>query len=79
TNLTNKTIHFYKKKKLITPPLQNKNNYHTYNQQHLNKLTLLHQTHQIKFNLKKYHKLITLFNNPSQHNTNIKKHTLKKI
>lgn len=63
----------------MTPPIHNENNYRTYTQQHLNELTLLHQTQQINFNLKKNNELMNLFNDPQRHNADIKQRTLKKI
>jgi MerR family copper efflux transcriptional regulator len=41
TGLTSKAIRFYEEKGLVTPPLRSENGYRTYNQQHLNELTLL--------------------------------------
>lgn len=43
TGLTSKAIRFYEEKGLVTPPLRSENGYRTYNQQHLNELTLLRQ------------------------------------
>ena len=59
TGLTSKAIRFYEEKGLVTPPLRSDNGYRTYNQQHLNELTLLRQARQVGFNLEECGELVT--------------------
>lgn len=79
TGLTSKAIRFYEEKGLVTPPLRSDNGYRTYNQQHLNELTLLRQARQVGFNLEECGELVNLFNDPARHSADVKKRTLEKV
>ncbi|AST71534.1 Cu(I)-responsive transcriptional regulator [Kosakonia cowanii] len=79
TGLTSKAIRFYEQKGLVTPPLRGENGYRTYNQQHLNELTLLRQARQVGFNLEECGELVNLFNDPARHSADVKARTLQKV
>ena len=79
TGLTSKAIRFYEEKGLVTPPLRSENGYRSYNQQHLDELTLLRQARQGGFNLEECRELIFLFNDPSRHSADVKRRTLEKV
>lgn len=79
TGLTSKAIRFYEEKGLVTPPLRSENGYRSYNQQHLDELTLLRQARQVGFNLEECRELIFLFNDPSRHSADVKRRTLEKV
>jgi len=79
TGLTSKAIRFYEQKGLVTPPLRGENGYRSYNQQHLNELTLLRQARQVGFNLEECGELVNLFNNPARHSADVKARTLQKV
>ncbi|EMO8811948.1 Cu(I)-responsive transcriptional regulator [Klebsiella michiganensis] len=79
TGLTSKAIRFYEEKGLVTPPLRSQNGYRSYNQQHLDELTLLRQARQVGFNLEECRELIFLFNDPSRHSADVKRRTLEKV
>lgn len=79
TGLTSKAIRFYEQKGLVTPPLRGENGYRSYNQQHLNELTLLRQARQVGFNLEECGKLVNLFNDPARHSADVKARTLQKV
>ena len=70
---------FYEEKGLVTPPLRSENGYRSYNQQHLDELTLLRQARQVGFNLEECRELIFLFNDPSRHSADVKRRTLEKV
>lgn len=78
TGLTSKAIRFYEQKGLVTPPLRGENGYRSYNQQHLNELTLLRQARQVGFNLEECGELVNLFNDPARHSADVKARTLQK-
>ncbi|WP_342321784.1 Cu(I)-responsive transcriptional regulator [Kosakonia sp. BYX6] len=79
TGLTSKAIRFYEEKGLVTPPLRSENGYRSYNQQHLNELTLLRQARLVGFNLDECGELVTLFNDPARHSADVKARTLQKV
>lgn len=79
TGLTSKAIRFYEQKGLVTPPLRGENGYRSYNQQHLNELTLLRQARQVGFNLEECGELVNLFNDPARHSADVKARTLQKV
>ncbi|APZ05621.1 Cu(I)-responsive transcriptional regulator [Kosakonia cowanii JCM 10956 = DSM 18146] len=79
TGLTSKAIRFYEQKGLVTPPLRGENGYRSYNQQHLNELTLLRQARQVGFNLEECGELVNLFNDPTRHSADVKARTLQKV
>ena len=79
TGLTSKAIRFYEEKGLVTPPLRSENGYRSYNQQHLDELTLLRQARQVGFNLEECRELIYLYNDPSPHSADVKRRTLEKV
>lgn len=79
TGLTSKAIRFYEQKGLVTPPLRGENGYRSYNQQHLNELTLLRQARQVGFNLEECGELVNLFNDPVRHSADVKARTLQKV
>ncbi|MFI8318539.1 Cu(I)-responsive transcriptional regulator [uncultured Kosakonia sp.] len=79
TGLTSKAIRFYEQKGLMTPPLRGENGYRSYNQQHLNELTLLRQARQVGFNLEECGELVNLFNDPARHSADVKARTLQKV
>jgi len=79
TGLTSKAIRFYEQKGLVTPPLRGENGYRSYNQQHLNELTLLRQARQVGFNLEECGELMNLFNDPARHSADVKARTLQKV
>lgn len=63
----------------MTPPLRSDNGYRTYNQQHLNELTLLRQARQVGFNPEECGELVNLFNDPARHSADVKKRTTEKV
>ena len=79
TGLTSKAIRFYEQKGLVMPPLRGENGYRSYNQQHLNELTLLRQARQVGFNLEECGELVNLFNDPARHSADVKARTLQKV
>ncbi|MGJ7471900.1 Cu(I)-responsive transcriptional regulator [Kosakonia cowanii] len=79
TGLTSKAIRFYEQRGLVTPPLRGENGYRSYNQQHLNELTLLRQARQVGFNLEECGELVNLFNDPARHSADVKARTLQKV
>ncbi|WP_438918999.1 Cu(I)-responsive transcriptional regulator [Kosakonia cowanii] len=79
TGLTSKAIRFYEQKGLVTPPFRGENGYRSYNQQHLNELTLLRQARQVGFNLEECGELVNLFNDPARHSADVKARTLQKV
>ncbi|MHA8114879.1 Cu(I)-responsive transcriptional regulator [Kosakonia cowanii] len=79
TGLTSKAIRFYEQKGLVTSPLRGENGYRSYNQQHLNELTLLRQARQVGFNLEECGELVNLFNDPARHSADVKARTLQKV
>lgn len=79
TGLTSKAIRFYEEKGLVTAPLRSENGYRSYDQKHLEELTLLRQARQVGFNLEECRELISLFNNPRRHSADVKARTLQKV
>ena len=79
TGLTSKAIRFYEEKGLVTPPLRGNNGYRTYDQQHIDELTLLRQARQAGFNLEECKELVHLFNDPARHSADVKARTLQKV
>ncbi|MTD40794.1 Cu(I)-responsive transcriptional regulator [Erwinia sp. CPCC 100877] len=79
TGLTSKAIRFYEEKGLVTAPLRSENGYRSYDQKHLEELTLLRQARQVGFNLEECRELINLFNNPRRHSADVKARTLQKV
>ncbi|NUU64736.1 Cu(I)-responsive transcriptional regulator [Enterobacteriaceae bacterium BIT-l23] len=79
TGLTSKAIRFYEEKGLVTAPARSENGYRSYDQKHLEELTLLRQARQVGFNLEECRELIGLFNNPQRHSADVKARTLQKV
>ncbi len=79
TGLTSKAIRFYEEKGLVTAPARSENGYRSYDQKHLEELTLLRQARQVGFNLEECRELIGLFNNPLRHSADVKARTLQKV
>jgi MerR family copper efflux transcriptional regulator len=79
TGLTSKAIRFYEEKGLVTAPARSENGYRSYEQKHLEELTLLRQARQVGFNLEECRELIGLFNNPQRHSADVKARTLQKV
>ncbi len=79
TGLTSKAIRFYEEKGLVTAPIRSENGYRSYDQKHLEELTLLRQARQVGFNLEECRELISLFNNPRRHSADVKARTLQKV
>ena len=79
TGLTSKAIRFYEEKGLMTAPLRGENGYRSYNQKHLEELTLLRQARQVGFTLDECRELVHLFNDPARHSADVKARTLKKV
>lgn len=79
TGLTSKAIRFYEEKGLVTAPLRGENGYRSYNQKHLEELTLLRQARQVGFTLDECRELVHLFNDPARHSADVKARTLKKV
>lgn len=78
TGLTPKAIRFYEQKGLVSPPLRRENGYRSYNERHLEELTLLRQARQVGFTLEECRELVALFNDPGRHSADVKRRTLNK-
>nr|WED68248.1 Cu(I)-responsive transcriptional regulator [Pectobacterium colocasium] len=79
TGLSSKTIRFYEEKELLTTPLRSENGYRSYDDHHVEELTLLRQARQVGFNLDECRELVTLFNNPLRRSADVKARTLQKV
>ncbi|WP_074012015.1 Cu(I)-responsive transcriptional regulator [Candidatus Sodalis sp. SoCistrobi] len=79
TGLTPKAIRFYEQKGLVSPPLRRENGYRSYNERHLEELTLLRQARQVGFTLEECRELVALFNDPGRHSADVKRRTLNKV
>lgn len=79
TWLTPKAIRFYEQKGLVSPPLRRENGYRSYNERHLEELTLLRQARQVGFTLEECRELVALFNDPGRHSADVKRRTLNKV
>lgn len=79
TGLTPKAIRFYEQKGLVSPPVRRENGYRSYNDCHLEELTLLRQARQVGFNLEECRELVALFNDPGRHSAYVKRRTLEKV
>ncbi|MEI7408579.1 Cu(I)-responsive transcriptional regulator [Pectobacterium aroidearum] len=79
TGLSSKTIRFYEEKELLTTPLRSENGYRSYDDHHVEELTLLRQARQVGFNLDECRELVTLFNDPLRRSADVKARTLQKV
>lgn len=79
TGLTSKAIRFYEEKGLVTPPPRGINGYRSYQQKHVEELTLLRQARQVGFTLEECRELVHLFNDPQRHSADVKARTLDKV
>ncbi|GKW23350.1 Cu(I)-responsive transcriptional regulator [Pectobacterium polonicum] len=79
TGLSSKTIRFYEEKELLTTPLRSENGYRSYDDHHVEELTLLRQARQVGFNLDECRELVTLFNDPQRRSADVKARTLQKV
>lgn len=79
TGLSSKTIRFYEEKELLTTPLRSENGYRSYDDHHVEELTLLRQARQVGFNLDECRELVTLFNDPLRRSSDVKARTLQKV
>ncbi|MBN3064445.1 Cu(I)-responsive transcriptional regulator [Pectobacterium aquaticum] len=79
TGLSSKTIRFYEEKELLTTPLRSENGYRSYDEHHVEELTLLRQARQVGFNLDECRELVTLFNDPLRRSADVKARTLQKV
>ncbi|KHN49881.1 Cu(I)-responsive transcriptional regulator [Pectobacterium fontis] len=79
TGLTSKTIRFYEEKELLTTPLRSENGYRSYDEHHVEELTLLRQARQVGFNLDECRELVTLFNDPLRRSADVKSRTMQKV
>ncbi|MEQ9833763.1 Cu(I)-responsive transcriptional regulator [Pectobacterium versatile] len=79
TGLSSKTIRFYEEKELLTTPLRSENGYRSYDEHHVEELTLLRQARQVGFNLDECRELVTLFNDPLRRSSDVKARTLQKV
>ncbi|NJC99115.1 Cu(I)-responsive transcriptional regulator [Candidatus Erwinia dacicola] len=79
TGLTSKAIRFYEEKGLVTPPLRTGNGYRSYSAKQLDELTLLRQARQVGFNLDECREMVSLFNSPQRHSSEVKTRTLSKV
>ncbi|WP_409306436.1 Cu(I)-responsive transcriptional regulator [Pectobacterium sp. B1J-3] len=79
TGLTSKTIRFYEEKELLTAPLRSENGYRSYDNHHVEELTLLRQARQVGFTLSECRELVMLFNDPLRRSADVKSRTLQKV
>ncbi len=79
TGLTSKAMRFYEEKGLVTPPLRTGNGYRSYSAKQLDELTLLRQARQVGFNLDECREMVSLFNSPQRHSSEVKARTLSKV